>query len=394
MVLRLSRLLSDSKKMRAAALNRPAIPAHPSTPILTDLQPVSFGADLEKVLLAHQEPGEPLPSPPPVVSQAAAQLPAPVALSSPAPVQNNDSQAKVPNRQTADIPQAHRYLVDVARSLFDAVATESVPDSVGTVTRVRETLDLFMDGDALLSEVVRNRRDFRAWPERSVNVAILSMRLGVEMHLDEKRCLALGMCGLTHDLGMLTVPDEILKSSKLNGGQLAMLRRHPQESARILKSFGASFAWIGKIVIQAHERRDGSGYPRGLKGDQVHELAAILGLADTYEAMAHPRPDRKAQAMYESLKQIIDAKNTKFDRGLVKALVRVVSIFPLGSLVRLNTNAIGRVIGTKVAHPTRPELEILVDAKGTRLPEPLRLKLENEPLLNIVDPAIEESDLP
>ena len=98
--------------------------------------------------------------------------------------------------------------------------------------------------------------------------------------------------------------------------------------------------------------------------------------------------------MYAALKQIIDNKNSRFDRGLVKALVRVVSIFPLGSLVKLNNGGIGRVIATKAAHPTRPALEILVDQKGRRMPAPQRMELENEPLLNIVDPAIEESDLP
>ena len=211
-------------------------------------------------MLAHQEPDSPALAP--VVAARATQVPTQAARTVGA---DGDAvaPAEVEGRPSADIPQLHRDLVDVARSLFDASATGSVPDGVGTVTRVRETFDRLTKDDALLSEVVRNRRDFRAWPERSVNVTILSMRLGIEMQLEEKRCLALGMCGLTHDLGMVTVPDEILKSSKLNGDQLAMLRRHPQESMRILRSFGDSFSWIGKIVVQAHERRDGSGYPRG-----------------------------------------------------------------------------------------------------------------------------------
>ena len=91
-----------------------------------------------------------------------------------------------------------------------------------------------------------------------------------------------------------------LEGGILSSAQLKILRQHPLESKKIIEGFGDSFAWIGKIVVQIHERWDGSGYPYGLKGRQLHELAGILGLADAYEAMVHPRPDRKAQPLYKT----------------------------------------------------------------------------------------------
>ena len=116
------------------------------------------------------------------------------------------------------------------------------------------------------------------------------------------------------DVGMLTILSTVLDKFKLSSTQLKLLHQHPVRSQQMIQNFGESFAWIGNIVVQVHERRNGLGYPRGLKGEKIHEVARILGLADAYEAMAHPRPDRKAQAMYNAVKEIIDQGNAQFDR--------------------------------------------------------------------------------
>ncbi|MFP6589961.1 MAG: HD domain-containing phosphohydrolase [Candidatus Latescibacterota bacterium] len=205
--------------------------------------------------------------------------------------------------------------------------------------------------------------------------------------------LALGLCGLTHDLGMLKVPEEVLGSRRLTSNQLQFLQQHPQDSERIVRAFGKAFEWVGKVVVQVHERRDGSGYPNALKGDDIHEFARIIGLVDTYEAMAQPRADRQARVTYNALKEIIDLRNSLFDRRLIKALIHIVSIFPLGSLVKLNNVEIGRVVATSRLHPTRRTIDVLIDPRGRRLPEPRQIDLQAEPMLYIVDPAIEEGVL-
>ena len=248
-------------------------------------------------------------------------------------------------------------------------------------------------GDALLTESVRRRATATGWPLRSVNVAIMAMRLGREIEYDERRTLALGLCGLTHDLGMLAVPEEVLSVRCLGPEQLQTLQGHPCESERMVRAFGNAFEWVAKVVVQAHERCDGSGYPKGLRGDQIHEFARIIGLVDTYEAMAQPRADRQARVVYNALKEIIDLRNSLFDRRLIKALINIVSIFPLGSLVKLNNGDIGRVVATSRPHPTRPTVDVLVDSRGRRLPVPRQIDLQDEPMLYIVDPAIEEGVL-
>ena len=194
-----------------------------------------------------------------------------------------------------------------------------------------------------------------------------------------------------HNLGMLSIPPEILASRKeIKPEQMALLHNHPIESQQIIKDFDPSFAWIGDIVVQVHERRDGSGYPNGLAKKEIHEFAQIIGLADTYEAMTFPRPDRKAKIAYAALKELLTKGHRLFERNLIKSLFDIVSMFPLGSLVKLNNNEIGRVIRTNRQHPTRPIIEVLLDGRGRRVGEERTVDLVEEPMIYVMDPAIDE----
>ncbi|MBT3346576.1 MAG: HD domain-containing protein [Gemmatimonadetes bacterium] len=300
-----------------------------------------------------------------------------------------------PETATEDNPARTVFddLTQAAASIFAAAEADAAPEAPMVVAAVRAALHSLESGDQLLTETVRRRSEADSWSHRSANVAIMAMRLGRGVHFDERRNLALGLCGLMHDLGMLTVPEEVLSANRLSPEQLKSLRQHPVESQRIVRTFGKAFDWIAKVVVQVHERHDGSGYPMGLVGEEIHEFARIIGLVDTYEAMAQPRADRQARVVYNALKEIIDQRNSLFERSLIKALIDIVSIFPLGSLVKLNNGEIGRVVGTSRLHPTRPTVDILVDPRGRRLPEARLLNLQDEPMLYIVDPAIEEGVL-
>ena len=240
---------------------------------------------------------------------------------------------------------------------------------------------------------MRSRVGGDLWAKRSPNATVLALKLGLELEYDDRKVLALGLCGLMHDIGMLSIPEEVLNERRFNPEQLALLQRHPEESQRMVQSFGKAFRWIGKVVVQTHERQDGSGYPRGLKGEEIHEFARIIGLVDTYEAMAHPRADREAQVVYNALKEILDLRNSLFDPTLIEALIYIVSIFPVGSLVKLNDGEIGRVAGTSRLHTTRPTVDILLDPGGRKLSDLRQMNLGDKPMLYIVDPAIEEGVL-
>jgi HD-GYP domain-containing protein (c-di-GMP phosphodiesterase class II) len=293
------------------------------------------------------------------------------------------------------IPDSEIYtsVVQAARHVFEQAETKSPVNAEMLTQAFTNVLRSFAKSDQLLTEAVRRRTNNTERSQRVANAALMAIRLGLEIDYDEKHCLGLGLCALMHDIGMLTIPDEVLDSPKLTTEQLQLLRNHPHESKGMVERFGANFAWIGQVVVQIHERHDGSGYPDQLRGDDIHEFARIIGLSDMYEALGHPRSDRKAHVIYSALTTIIDTRNKHFDPRLIKSLINIVSIFPLGSLVKLNNNTIGRVVGANKLYPTRPLVEIRLDHRGKKMNEPQLIYLEEEPMLYIVDPAIDESVL-
>ncbi len=321
--------------------------------------------------------------------------PAPKEVAEPLPILGAEEAVPEEVEVGASTPAAQVYqlLLQIAERVFAAAAAGRELEGNRLVKPLKQAMALLQEGEALLTETVRHRNSERTFPQRAANTALLSMRMGLEIEYEERRILSLGLCALMHDLGMMRLPAELMEARRFTPAQRAQLQQHPLESQRLVQAFGASFAWIGKIVAQVHERSDGTGYPDGIRGEQIHEFARIIGLADTYEAMVHPRPDREVRAVYHVVKEIIDLRNTLFDRHLVKALIHIVSIFPLGSLVKLNNVEIGRVVGTSRLHPTRPTVEILLDGRGRRLNPPRLIVLEEEPMVYIVDPAIEESVL-
>ena len=180
--------------------------------------------------------------------------------------------------------------------------------------------------EALLSEVagamgrVSEARDpYTQDHEQRVN--LLAHAIGLEMGMAEDDLVALDMACLLHDVGKLRVPVEILtKPGKLSPTEFALIKEHPREGYEILQ--GIDFPWpIADIVLQHHERMDGSGYPNGLVGDEISPVARVLSVADVVEAMATNRPYRPALGMEAAMAELKQS-SAKYDPEVVEACRR------------------------------------------------------------------------
>jgi HD-GYP domain-containing protein (c-di-GMP phosphodiesterase class II) len=167
--------------------------------------------------------------------------------------------------------------------------------------------------------------------------------------------------------------------------------KHPNVTRDFIAGMGSIFVKVADIAAQEQEREDGSGYPAHLSGDQIHEFAKIIGVADTYEAITHSRAHREGLVAYGALKKMIDLRTSTFSRKIIRALIDVVSVYPLGSLVKLNTGAIGRVMMKSDTHPTRPTIRLLKDAQGKKIDR--LINLEQEPMLYIADAQVAEGEV-
>ncbi|MHB1589933.1 MAG: HD domain-containing phosphohydrolase [Sulfuricella sp.] len=172
-----------------------------------------------------------------------------------------------------------------------------------------------------IAATVEIRDPYTAGHQR--RVARLATAIAAEMGMDEDRLEGLRMAGVVHDIGKIHVPAEILSNpSKLTDAEFEIIKTHPLAGYEILK--GIDFPWpVAEIVWQHHEKLDGSGYPRGLKGEEILLEARILTVADVVEAMASNRPYRPGFGVFPALQEISRQKGKLYDVGAVEACLRI-----------------------------------------------------------------------
>lgn len=191
-------------------------------------------------------------------------------------------------------------------------------EGVESLRKIDESLEQTV---AAIAAVVEMRDPYTAGHQR--RVAKLATAIATEMGLPENQVHGLRLGSLVHDIGKIHVPAEILSSpAKLSEAEYAIVRTHPQAGWEILK--GIAFPWpIAEIVYQHHERHDGTGYPRALKGDAILLEARILGVADLVEAMSSHRPYRVSLGEYAALQELSRQKGLAFDPAVVDACVKL-----------------------------------------------------------------------
>ncbi len=227
----------------------------------------------------------------------------------------------------------------------------------------------------------------------SVDVTVISLKIGVAMGYDNKKLLGLAMIAFLHDIGMYRIPQNILnKKGKLSEAELKIIQRHPEIGAGILSKLGDEYKWLADLALQIHERADGSGYPQGLKEGEIHEYAYIIGLVDMYSAMIKDRPYRERIEQNRVMRSIIDSAKGKFPAKIIKVFLNQISFFPLNTYVKLNDRSVGRVITTNPNFPLKPTVKILYDSLGNRLAEARIADLSGEHLLYITG-SIDEKDI-
>lgn len=247
--------------------------------------------------------------------------------------------------------------------------------------------------DELFIKAIHIDDRFKYVIHHSVNVAIYCLKMAEDLEFSKNQKLEVAMAALLHDVGMAVIPDKILyKQEKLTQDEIDILRERPNYSYKILRSFGDGFAYLAESAAQVYERVDGSGYPRAMRGDEIHEYAQVIGLLDMYEALIHSRPQREKLTHFTAVKEIINTCKNRFQRKHLKSLLSIFTAFPIYSFVRLNSNAIGKVIATYPEQPMRPKLQIIYDSQKRQVLTERIIALPDNPLLNIVD-SVSESEI-
>ena len=281
--------------------------------------------------------------------------------------------------------QMYQEALARSRELYRPQRDESLDCFAGISAAVTKIIEALSDGNAELLR--RALADYES-PEdylsgHAVNVCIMALGLGIGLKFPQQRLLDLGVAAFVHDIGQIEMLALINKKGILTKKEFAAVKEHPARGTSLLGRISTQFSRaVLEVVQQEHERIDGSGYPLGLKEMTVSENAQLVGLVDVYEAMIHERPYRSKYTSLETVKTILNSKAT-FAPQLVKMLIERIGIFPLGVMVRLNTNEVGMVVKDNIKLPLRPVVNILFDAGGQQLEIPKPIDLAQNTMLFI-----------
>lgn len=205
----------------------------------------------------------------------------------------------------------------------------------------------------------------------SLRMAILGMGIGIEMGLDERNVCELGLGGLLHDWGMAQVPAELRDSERvLSPVEFLQIKKHPIHTLEMLQRVVDLPAIVPLTCYQVHEQPNGKGYPRGRSGNAIHLFARILKVADVFSGMVERRPHRPPFSAYSAMECLVRLSHENVvDVRVVRSLLHLTALFPIGSHVRLTDGRMARVLRRNFDAYNEPIVQIVADAEGERISE-------------------------
>ncbi|MNZ72158.1 Cyclic di-GMP phosphodiesterase response regulator RpfG [compost metagenome] len=222
--------------------------------------------------------------------------------------------------------------------------------------------------------------------QHSFNVAVLAGIMGLAKGYNRYQLEELGIGALLFDIGMTKIPPKLLgRSGDLTADERKIVESHTQEGFDILRKYHDISLVSAHCALQHHERFDGTGYPRGLKGNDIHMYAQIVGIADTFDALTSPRPHRKRYTANEAIEFLFAAGGTFFDLDLIRLFCRHISIYPVSTSLLLSTGQVGVVSENNELAVHRPRVRIIKEKDGSAPKEPYDIELKDEMHITIVE---------
>ncbi|QGG57648.1 HD-GYP domain-containing protein [Paenibacillus sp. B01] len=221
--------------------------------------------------------------------------------------------------------------------------------------------------------------------QHSINVAVLAGIIGIAKGYNRNQLEELGIGALLFDIGMTKVPRAILdKKGPLTAEERKVMERHAVDGYDLLRKEHDLSLLSAHCALQHHERYDGSGYPRGLRGGEIHEYAQIVAIADVFDALTSSRSYRKRYTPSEAIEFLFAAGNTYFDLELVRLFCSHISMYPVSTTVLLSTGQIGVVARNFQVAVHRPVIRIIREAGGRVPAEPYEIDLRDQLHVTIV----------
>lgn len=246
-----------------------------------------------------------------------------------------------------------------------------------SVTRLTDSVVRNPDAMLLVSRLREKSAEAHA---RALQVSLYMIVFARFLELSREELELLGLLGLLQDVGKTRLPPAMLeKKTRLTPAEADIAKMHVQFSAEVLKATPGIHPKLPELVLLHHERQDGSGYPLGLKGEEIGLYGSMAAIADTFDALTAVRPYAEPLSPSSALSYLYKERGTGFHSELVEQFIQCVGAFPVGSAVELNSGEVGIVITQNLVRRLKPRVMIVLDAKGNPMRPHKILDLDRDP---------------
>jgi len=262
--------------------------------------------------------------------------------------------------------RAYKNIIEKLNALFNGLKSGSDME-MRAVDNICDLLlqDIRDNPDKFVGFILGGEVTGHELAKSSVNSAILSSMTAQEMKLPHHKIHNIVSGALLHDVGMLRLSKGITeKKGGLSEAETEQIKSHPLHTSKIVQKELFGPHEVNLIALHHHERWDGRGYPDKLSGNAIDIGARIVSVADAFEAMVSKKSYRDSMLGYQAIKNLMADNGRRFDPSVIIAFTKVMGIYPIGSIVRLNDGSVARVVNVHTIAPLRPIVQTLMDENG------------------------------